>query len=404
MTQEELTQIRTDKLRHIITHAYKRSVALRERLGKSNLTPQQIQGIKDLQKIPVLAKEELVDLQGASPPFGGLLTVDPANLTRIFQSPGPIYDPQAGGGDYWRFGEALEAVGFGMNDLVINTFSYHLSPAGFMFDDGVRATGATVIPTGVGNTEIQVKIVHDLRVTGFVGTPSFLMALLNKAKELGLDFPIKKAFVTAEPFTPSQREYFDEHGIDVYQGYGTADVGAIAFECKAKEGMHVSSDLILEIVDANTGEQLPADRVGQVVVTIFNETYPLIRFGTGDLSKVLRDPCSCGLVSERIAGFMGRIGDAVKVRGMFVHPRQLAEVVASVAGLGDFVVEVTREHERDFLKLTVETEELVDSEDIRETLESRVKDILRVKVDKFEFVGMGTLLSEQKIIDRREWD
>ena len=367
------------------------------------LAPEKIREIKDLDRVPVVRKDDLVDLQAKAPPFGGLHPVNLHHLKRIFQSPGPIYDPQGHSEDYWRWEEPLRISGFGKGDIAINTFSCHLSPAGFMFDDGLRAVGATVVPTGVGNTEIQVKIIADLQATGFVGTPSFLLTLLNKAKELGSDFTIQKAFVAAEPFTPTQRGIFQAHGIDVYQGYGTADVGCIAFECEKKEGMHISTDFILEIVDPNTGKQLPPQEVGEVVVTLFDETYPLIRFGTGDLSQLISVDCPCGLVMERIAGFIGRIGEAVKIRGMFVHLRQVAEVISSFPKLGAFVLEITQEHDRDFMKLKVETKYLESSERVLGELEERIQDILRLKADNIEFVLKETLKSAPKIIDKREW-
>ncbi|MCH8296205.1 hypothetical protein IH992_34430 [Candidatus Poribacteria bacterium] len=220
---------------------------------------------------------------------------------------------------------------------------------------------------------------------------------------LGTDFTIKKAFVGAEPFTPTQRELFTEHGIDVYQGYGTADVGCIAFECGVKEGMHLSAGILFEIVDSNTGKQLPPDEVGEVVITLFDETYPLIRFGTGDLSKLISADCPCGLAIERIAGFMGRIGDAVKVRGLFVHPRQMAEVISSFPELGDFILEITQENSRDVMKLKVEIDNLNASEGIRNRLEERIQDVIRVRADGCEFVLKGTLEADQRVIDRREW-
>ncbi|MCZ6678327.1 MAG: AMP-binding protein [Candidatus Poribacteria bacterium] len=403
VNRNELLRHRTERLRKIVRHAYDNSPAFRHRLDRRGLTPDDIREAKDLEKLPIAKKDNLVDLQAQRPPFGGLLAVDTSNLTRIFQSPGPIYDPQGQGDDYWRWGEPLRIAGFGERDIVINTFSYHLSPAGFMFDDGLRAIGATVVPTGVGNTEIQVKIIADLRATGFVGTPSFLMTLLNKAKELGTDFTIKKAFVAAEPFTPTQQATFGAHGIDAYQGYGTADAGCIAFECAEKNGMHVSTDFVIEIVDPNTGEQLPPEEAGEVVVTLFDETYPLIRFGTGDISQLMSADCPCGLATERIAGFMGRIGDAFKVRGMFVHLRQVAEAISSFPELGDFVVEVTRENDRDFMGLKVETDNPMSSEGMIDRLADKIQEVLRIRADSIAFVSTGTLKSDQKIVDKREW-
>ncbi len=398
-----LRERREKKLKEIVEFAYKNSPAFKERMDGAGLTPGNIKTIEDLEKIPVIRKDNLVEIQAKNPPFGGLLGVSIPSLKRIFQSPGPIYDPQGEEEDYWNWKEPLLAAGFTSGDIVINTFSYHLSPAGIMFDEGLRAIGATVVPTGVGNTELQVRIINDLRATGFIGTPSFLMTLLKKSQELGTEFTIKKAFVTAEPFTPSQRRTFEENGITAYQGYGTADVGAIAYECEYREGMHVIENVILEIVDPETGKSLPPGEIGEVVVTLFNKTYPLIRFGTGDLSKLLSGKCGCGRETERIAGFLGRIGDAVKVRGMFVHPGQIQGILKRYDIFADFVAEVTREGDRDFLHLKVETSDIRQAEGMRDEILEKLRDVLRVRVDRLEFVSLNSLKSKNKIIDKREW-
>jgi len=400
MNRDELLQHRTEKLRQIIRHAYRNVPALKTRLAP--LKPEDIQTIGDLEKISVVRKETLIDLQADTPPFGGLLAVEPEDLMRIYSSPGPIYDPQGKIEDYGRFGEPLKIAGFGPGDIVMNTFSYHLSPAGFMLDDGLRRIGATVVPAGVGNTEIQVQMIHDLKATGYVGTPSFLMMLVTRAEEMGRDFTIEKAYVTAEPFTSEQRAACDRHGIDVYQGYGTADAGSIAFECVRKSSMHVSTDFILEIADPATGKAVLPGEVGEVVVTSFNETYPLIRFGLGDLSQFVEADCDCGLANERIAGFMGRTGDGFKVRGMFVYIRQIAEVIGSFSELGEFVVEIERVGSRDMMRLKVECK--YGSGELHEALEERLREVLRVRTDQITFVAVGDLKDEEKLIDHRTWE
>ena len=400
MNRDELLKHRTEKLKQTVLFAYEKAPAFRTRLG--SVGPGDIQTLEDLEKIPVVRKEALVDLQAGAPPFGGLLAVEPEDLMRIYSSPGPIYDPQGRDEDHWRFAEPLKIAGFGLGDIVMNTFSYHLSPAGFMLDDGLRRVGATVVPAGVGNTEIQVQMIHDLRATGYVGTPSFLMALMTRAEEKGTDFTIEKAYVTAEPFTSEQRIACEQHKIDVYQGYGTADAGSIAFECVQKVSMHVSTSFILEIVDHDTGRSLPPGEVGEVVVTSFNETYPLIRFGTGDLSLLVEEACDCGLANERIAGFMGRIGDGFKVRGMFVYLRQIAEVIGSFPELGEFVVEIDRVDNLDEMSLKVECESEVTG--LREMLETRLREVLRVRTDQITFVAMGNLKDEENLIDHRTWE
>jgi phenylacetate-CoA ligase len=365
--------------------------------------PADLQHIADLNKLPVLRKEWLIDQQSEAPPFGGLLAVDPTQIRRIFQSPGPIYDPQGQAADYWRWGEPLQIAGFGKDDIVLNTFSYHLSPAGFMFDAGLRAVDAVVVPTGVGNTDLQLKIMYDLQATGYVGTPSFLTTLITKARTDGIPVTFQKAFVGGEPFTSDQKVLFAEVGIDAFQGYGTADVGVISFDCVRKEGMHISSDLILEIVDPNTGRSLPPGEIGEVVVTLFDETYPLIRFGTGDLSMLLEQPCHCTIESDRIAGFMGRIGDAVKVRGMFVHGRQLASVVSYFPELGAFTAEISRIDGRDWMKLSIECVAGNPGEALLDQLRKKIKVTLRVRADEIVFVTSGTLNGENSLVDRRVW-
>ncbi len=403
MDLDSLNLKRTEKLLQTIRHAYENSPAFQERMKACGLAPEDIREIGDLEKIPVLKKQDLVDLQAEDRPFGGLLGVKPAELARIYQSPGPIYDPQGREEDFWRFSEPLEVAGFGPGDIVMNTFSYHLSPAGFMLDDGIRRAGATVVPAGVGNTELQVGIIHDLKATGFVGTPSFLITLLGKSRELGLDFTISKAYVTAEPFTSDQRSACDAAKIDVYQGYGTADAGSIAFECSRKSSMHVSTDFVLQIADPNTGSGVPDGEVGEVVVTSFDKTYPLIRFGTGDLSSIIQESCGCGLASERMAGFMGRTGDGFKIRGMFVYVRQIAEVVEAFQDLGEFGVEIDREGDRDVLALTVENKRHDAADEIRDAFETKVRDVLRVRADRVEFVEEGALSEVDKVVDRRRW-
>ncbi len=394
------------KLRDVVTGAWERAPAFRRRMEEAGLTPRDIQGVEDLARIPVLKKDELAFLQAQDPPFGGLLGVDEKELARIFVSPGPIFDPQGAVDDYWRRAQALEAAGFGPGDLVVNTFSYHLTPAGFMYDAGLRALGAVVIPTGVGNRELQVEVIIRLGATGFVGTPSFLGALLEVAREKGYtpgDFPLKKAMVSAEPLPPSLRTMFQEEwGIDTYQCYGTADVGTIGFECSRKEGLHLARDIIVQICDPVTGEPLPPGQVGEVVVTLLSHVYPLIRFGTGDLSRFLEEPCPCGRwASPRLAGFLGRVGDSVKVRGLFVHGYQVKALAGEFSWVKNLQVVVDREGMRDTLLLRVEVS---GPSPHVETLKERASELFRLKVDAVEVVAPGELEGARPLEDRRKWD
>ena len=284
-----------------------------------------------LAQLPVLRKHELIELQNAQRPhnpFGGLSASGWGRLGRVFSSPGPIYEPEGRSVDYWRTARALFAAGIRPGDLVHNSFSYHMTPGGWMLEAGALALGCTVFPGGVGQTEQQVQAMADLQPTAYVGTPSFLRILLDKADELGLKIPaLTKALVSGEAFLPPVREALRARGIEGYQAYATADLGLIAYETPAREGLVVDEHVILEIVRPGTGEPVPAGEVGEVVVTLFNTDYPLLRFGTGDLSTVLPGISPCGRTNMRIKGWLGRADQTTKVKGMFVHPEQIAAVV-----------------------------------------------------------------------------
>ncbi len=281
-----------------------------------------------LAQLPVTRKSDLHDLQKLSAPFGGLNATLIGKLARLFVSPGPIYDPEGRGADYWRSARSFYAAGFRAGDIVHNTFSYHLTPAGSMFESGAHAVGCAVIPAGVGQTEMQVATIAALQPNGYVGTPSFLKVLLEKADELKIDVSsIKKALVSGEAFLPPIKALLKSRGIDAYQCYGSADLGVIAYESSAREGLIVDEGVLVEIVRPGTGDPIAEGEVGEVVVTTFNRDYPLIRFATGDLSAVMVDTSPCGRTNTRIKGWMGRADQTTKVRGMFVHPHQVAEIV-----------------------------------------------------------------------------
>jgi phenylacetate-coenzyme A ligase PaaK-like adenylate-forming protein len=280
-----------------------------------------------LAKLPVTRKLDLVALQKAERPFGGLNAAPLAQIGRIFVSPGPIYDPGGCGGDWWRTARALFAAGFRQGDVAVNTFAYHFTPAGAMLEAGAVALGCAVIPAGVGQTDFQVATISELRANCYIGTPSFLKLIVDKADELGADIRcLRKAAVGAEFLPPALRTACADRGIRVLQSYASADLGMIAYESEALEGMILDEGLLLEIVRVGTGEPLPQGEIGEVVITSFNRDYPLIRFGTGDLSAVLAGTSPCGRTNTRIRGWMGRADQATKVKGMFVHPAQLAEV------------------------------------------------------------------------------
>ena len=288
-------------------------------------------GVRDraaLARLPVTRKSDLPALQAKQPPFGGLAATPVAELARVFGSPGPIYEPEGRREDYWRMARALFAAGFRRGDLIHNTFSYHFSPAGSMLESGALALGCAVFPAGVGQTELQVQAIVHLAPRGYVGTPSFLKIILEKAAEMGADVAcLERAVVSGEALPPSLREEFAGRGLTVRQCYATADLGLIAYESDAMEGLIMDEAMILEIVRPGTGDPVPDGEVGEVVVTPLNADYPLVRFATGDLSAVLAGQSPCGRSNVRIKGWMGRADQTTKVRGMFVHPGQIADVV-----------------------------------------------------------------------------
>jgi phenylacetate-CoA ligase len=281
-----------------------------------------------LAALPVTRKSDLIEQQRRVPPFGGLNATPPSGLARLFASPGPIYDPEGHGRDWWRFARALHAAGFRRGEVLHNCFSYHLTPAGAMLESAAHAIGCAVVPGGVGQTEQQVRAIADLRPHGYSGTPSFLKIILEKAAELGADVSsLTKALVSGEALPPALRQDLADRGVAVLQCYGTADLGLVAYESPAREGMIVDEGVIVEIVRPGTGDPVPDGEPGEVVVTSFNRDYPLVRFATGDVSAILAGASPCGRTNARIKGWMGRADQTTKVRGMFVHPAQIAEVV-----------------------------------------------------------------------------
>lgn len=340
-------------IRQHIEQAYTNAPAIRRILDEAGVKPSDIQTVDDLGRLPVTSKDRLVELQQANPPFGGFLGVPMAELTRIYISPGPIYDPQGIHDEIAAQSakEALSEMGFSADDLVLNTFMYHLVPAGLLLDESVRMLGATVIPTGPGNTEIQIKIILDLKVTAYIGTPSFLELIYEKAEQMGIPaLPIKKAFFTAEPYRPSQREIFEgKYKLVTGQAYTTADLGIIGYEKPGEAGLIVPQNLIVQICDPETGEILENGSLGEVVVTSLSPVYPLTRFGTGDLSILDIDANG----RRRLRGWLGRSGDAIKVRGMFLHPNALQGAIGAFPNIQKFQAVIGRDGARDVVTLQI---------------------------------------------------
>ena len=311
----------------------------------------QVKTLADLPKLPVLRKSDLTKWQKEQPPFGGMIAT---NTSHVFQSPGPIYEPGGSTHDWWRFGRFLAACGIGADDIIQNCFGYHLTPAGTMFENGARAVGATVLPAGTGQTELQAQAAHDLGCTAYAGTPDYLKIILEKADEMGLPLKITKAAVSGGALFPSLRDYYAERGITCLQCYATADLGHIAYETAVGEGMIVDEGVIVEIVTPGTGDPVAEGEVGEVAVTSLNPDYPLIRFATGDLSAVMTGLSPCGRTNMRIKGWMGRADQTTKIKGMFVRPEQVAALVAKHAGMTRARVIADRKGETDTMTVQCE--------------------------------------------------
>lgn len=386
-----------------IEFAYENSPAVRDKFAAAGLKPEDVRGVEDLPRLPVTRKSELGRRQQEAPPFGGFLAVPLERVQRIFASPGPIYDPQGEGEDYWRWRQALVAAGFQAGDVVQNTFSYHLTPAGFMFDSALRSLGCTVVPAGVGNTELQAQVMRDLRVTGYIGVPSFLYALLKKAEELGFasELALRRAWITAERLSEELRLLLREkYGVSVFQGYGTADTGCVAYECAEMKGLHLAEGVVVEVVDPQTGEPVPDGETGEIVITLMEETYPLLRLATGDLSAFIAEPCRCGRPGKRLAGVLGRAAEGVKVRGLFLYPHQVAELAGEFPQVRALRAVVTQRDFRDELMLETELNRgSEETPDLAVTLASRAKELLRLRA-QVVFVPPGTV-GEALVVDKR---
>jgi phenylacetate-CoA ligase len=349
-----------------------------------------------LARLPVLRKSELPALHKASAPFGGFVAAAPGSFARLFTSPGPIFEPEGRQADPWRGARALFAAGFRPDDIVLNTFSYHLTPGGFIFDASARALGCAVIPAGPGNTEQQFELIEAYRPVGYSGTPDFLKILLDAAATAGRDVSsIKRALVSGAAFPPSLQAEIKARGIDAYQAFGTADLGLIAFETEAREGMVVNEGLIMEIVKPGTGDPVAEGDVGEIVVTSLDPHHPWIRLALGDLTAALPGSSKCGRTNMRIKGWMGRADQTTKVKGMFVRPEQVAEISKRHSALGRLRLVVTRQGETDAMTLKAET--AAASEALREEIAGTLRMVTKLG-GAVELVGPGTLPNDGKVI------
>ncbi|QQN62705.1 AMP-binding protein [Bradyrhizobium diazoefficiens] len=349
-----------------------------------------------LAALPVLHKSELPALHKASQPFGGFVAAAPGSFARLFTSPGPIFEPEGRQADPWRGARALFAAGFRKGDVVLNTFSYHLTPGGFIFDASARALGCAVIPAGPGNTEQQFELIEAYRPIGYSGTPDFLKILLDAAAASGRDISsIKRALVSGAAFPPALQAEIKARGIDAYQAFGTADLGLIAFETEAREGMVVNEDLIMEIVKPGTGDPVAPGDVGEIVVTSLDPHHPWIRLALGDLTAALPSPSQCGRTNMRINGWMGRADQTTKVKGMFVRPEQIAEIGKRHGDLGRLRLVVTREGEADAMTLKAECASPSDA--ILNDLAATLRAVTKLG-GNVALVAMGSLPNDGKVI------
>jgi phenylacetate-CoA ligase len=369
--------------------------AFAARLAAAGIDPTALRRAADLDRLPIMTKDELLAAQRAAPPFGGAVAPD-AGLRKIFCSPGPLYEPQLAGPDPWRWGESLRAAGIGPGDRVLNCFSYHLSPAGAMFEEACLAAGAIVIPAGIGNQDLQVQVVAEVGATAYVGLPSYLKALVEKAAERGLPWPIRRALVTAEPLPDSLRAWLAPHVPTVLMAYGTAELGLLGYETAPGSGWKVPDGVLVEICDLDSGSPRTDEQVGQVVVTLFRPEVPLVRFGTGDLSAWRLGPGG----ELRLAGFLGRLGEAVKVRGLFLHPRQAAAALDPVPGLAGYRFVVGRVSHQDTLRCDVVAAPGADPEALAAAVRDRIRAALRFAAD---VVCVPTLPEGPALVDERDW-
>ena len=383
----------------LVGHAQKAAPAFAALLA--GIDPTAITSRAALARLPVTRKPDLASMQKAGLPgdaFGGFSTLlRGPTMPRVFASPGPIYEPEGAVKDYWRAGRAMYAAGFRAGDLAHNAFSYHMTPGAFIMESGLHAVGCTVFPAGVGQTEQQLQAIAELRPDGYTGTPSFLRILVEKAAEMGSDISsIRKGLVGGEAFPPSLRDWFSDRGMAIYQCYATADLGLIAYETTAREGMMLDEHVIVEIVRPGTGDPVPEGEVGELVVTTLNPAYPLIRFGTGDLSAILPGPCPTGRTNTRIKGWMGRADQTTKIRGMFVHPGQVAEIVNRFKEVLKARLVVSGEMANDTMTLKVEVSTSPDGLALR--ISEAIRDVTKLRGD-VDMIRPGSLPNDGLVIE-----
>lgn len=386
----------------VVSEAARRVPAFAARLEQADVAPDQVRSTADLARLPIITKDDMIGLQAADPPMAGLVAPD-ADVVRVFQSPGPLYEPQVAGSDSWRWGQALHALGLGPSDLVLNCFGYHLSPAGAMMEQGALAVGARVVPAGIGNQDLQVRAISDLGVTAYTGLPSYLHALIERfdAADLNPDtWTLTRAMVTAEPMSPQLRSDLQKRVPHVQMTYGTGETGLLGFEVGDGEGLVPARGVLIDICDLETGEPVTDESEGQVVVTLLRPDYPMVRFGTGDLSgwAVASDG------SLRLRGVLGRVGAAIKVKGMFLHPAQVSAALDGVAGVRAYLMIVGRDGHTDTLRCEVVADDGTDHAAVADTVAQRVRDSLRFRVEVTVVAGESDLTGGDGgvLVDQRD--
>jgi len=405
LDESERRQYYQIQLKDLLSYAYRYSEDVKKRFDRAQFQVGKFKQLSDLKHIPILKKKELIFLQSMGPRLGGLLTKDLGDLRRVFLSPGPIFDPEDREDDYWGWTEGFYATGFRAGDVVQCTFNYHLSPTGLMFEEPLRNMGCAVMPAGPGNTATQLEVMQKLRVTGYVGTPSYLMHLAQKGEESGLnlrkDLFLEVAFVTGEKFSEKLRANLEKKfDLIMRQGYGTADVGCIGYECFQKNGLHIANRAFVEICHPDTGIPLKDGEVGEIVVTAFNKTYPLIRLATGDLSYIDRAPCSCGRSSPRLGNIVGRVDTTARIKGMFVYPHQVEQVIARFEEIKRWQIEVTNPGGIDEMTLMIEASNFKREDELLHMFREKIKLRPELKV-----LAPGTLPAQiRPIEDKRKWD
>lgn len=395
------------RVQAVLQAAWTHSAEFRARMAAAGMSLEEVRSWEEFARIPPIRKKDLMDWQQREG-LGALTSVELGRLSRIFMSPGPLFDPEGRSPDFWGWTDAFHAAGFRAGDVVQMTFGYHLTPAGLMLEEPLREIGCAVIPAGPGNTQTQIDLLTRLPVTGFVGMASYLKVIKDTARSQGLDpaeaFRLKVAFVAAERLPESlRRELEEELGMVVRQGYGTADVGCIAYECRQLTGMHLAARAHVEICDPATGAPLPAGELGEVVVTPFPTEYPLVRLATGDLSMLDDAPCACGRGAPRLQGILGRVDDTAKVKGQFIYPHQVAQALAGYAEMLRWQVVVENPDGRDALTLLVVAPDSISCEAVAASFQAVCK--LRPRVQRLDPAACGETLPENapRLVDRRTW-